>query len=361
MKNPFTDLFGEATRLTQGGQLHAATELIQRTLREAGLGGPAAPPPQPPDDMVIDAESRVVSDGTPPPSPGPSTSPAAPEQWLGSSFAHRGRTLNYRLYVPPTAAGPAPAPRPLVVMLHGCTQDAQDFATGTRMNALAREAGVLVLYPEQPQQANAHRCWNWFKAQHQRRDRGEPDLLAALTRKIAAEHAVDASRIYVAGLSAGGAMADILGHSHPDVFAAIGVHSGLPQGVASDLPAALAAMRSGPATPAAGKPQGLPAIVFHGDADSTVHPANGAALAAAAARAQGDGQAETTRGRAPGGQSFTRTVHRAADGRSVVEHWVVHGLGHAWSGGSAQGSHTAPGGVDASAEMLRFFLSHRRP
>jgi poly(hydroxyalkanoate) depolymerase family esterase len=365
MKNPFTDLFGDATRLTQAGQLQAATEAIQRALRDAGLGG-AAPQEarqdaRQEDSIVIDAESRVVPDDTLPPTAARQAPSPSAEQWLSGSFAHRGRTLAYRLYVPPTPAGAAPTPRPLVLMLHGCTQDAQDFATGTRMNELARAAGVLVLYPEQTQHANAQRCWNWFKAQHQRRDQGEPELLAALTRQIAAEHAVDTARIYVAGLSAGGAMADILGRSHPDLFAAVGVHSGLPQGVAADLPAALAAMRSGPSGASAGNASTSPVIVFHGDADATVHPANGAAIAEAARQQRDGARPEVNKGRALNGQGFTHSVYRGAAGNSQVEHWLLHGLGHAWSGGSAQGSYTAPGGVDASAEMLRFFLSHRRP
>lgn len=358
MKHLFTELFGDATRLTQGGQLQAATDLIQRTLRDAGLAG-AAPTQQPPDQgIVIDAESRVVPDEEPTPSAARSGHTAAPaaEQWLDAAFSHRGRTLAYKLYVPPTVAGAAPAPRPLLVMLHGCTQDADDFAAGTRMNQLARAAGMLVLYPVQTQHANAQKCWNWFKPQHQRRDQGEPALLAALTREVMATHAVDPARVYVAGLSAGGAMADILGRSHPDLFAAVGVHSGLPLGAASDLPSALTAMRSGP-TAAADLPA-CPVIVFHGDADSTVHPSNGAAVARAG-RPQGN--PDIRKGRAPNGQAFTHTVYLGADGSSQAEHWVLHGLGHAWSGGSAQGSYTAPGGVDASAELLRFLLSHRRP
>ncbi len=360
MKHLFTELFGEATRLTQGGQFQAATDLIQRTLRDAGLAG-LAPTQAPPDQgTVIDAESRVIPDEALPPSATRSEHAAAPdaEQWLDGSFSHRGRTLAYKLYVPPTAANAAPAPRPLLVMLHGCTQDADDFAAGTRMNQLARAAGMLVLYPVQTQHANAQKCWNWFKPQHQRRDQGEPALLAALTKEVMATHAVDAERVYVAGLSAGGAMADILGRSHPDLFAAVGVHSGLPLGTANDLPSALAAMRSGPTGAATTDLPTRPVIVFHGDADSTVHPSNGAAVAR-------DGRPQERpdirKGRAPNGQAFTHTVYRGADGSSQAEHWVLHGLGHAWSGGSPAGSYTAPGGVDASAELLRFLLSHRRP
>ncbi|MFT3717454.1 alpha/beta hydrolase family esterase [Pseudorhodoferax sp.] len=365
MKHFFPDLLEQATRLTRAGDLQAATALIQRA-----LGGHApAPQTAPADDgLVIDAETRVVDDdpatlASPAASSAPADPAAAGEQWLHGQHAHGGRQIRYRLYVPPAPAGAAAAAkRPLVLMLHGCTQDPDDFAAGTRMDALAREAGVLVLYPEQPHRANAHGCWNWFKPQHQQRERGEPALLASLVRTVAAAHGADPARLYVAGLSAGGAMADILGRAYPDLFAAVGVHSGVPAGAAADLPAALAAMRDGGhAGPQAGAAV-RPLIVFHGDADATVHPANGAALAEAARQGQPQaGPAETRRGQTPDGRRFTQTVFRAPGGASLVEYWQLHGLGHAWSGGSAAGSHAAPGGVDASAEMLRFFLSHRQP
>lgn len=351
MKHLFKDMLGEATRLTQAGELHAATALIQRTLR----GEPAAPAARDDHDpRVIDAETRVLDEPA-------ATADATPERWLSGSHAHQGRALAYRLYLPPRPAGDT-APRPLLLMLHGCNQDPDDFAAGTRMNLLARAAGAIVLYPEQTRHANSQQCWNWFKTQHQQRARGEPALLASLTRHIAREHGADAARIYVAGLSAGGAMADILGRSHADLFAAVGVHSGLPAGAATDLPSALAAMRGGGVATGTSGPALRPLIVFHGDADGTVHHANGLALVQAARRDQSLADAGTQRtGQSPAGQRFTQTVYRDAEGASAVEHWQLHGAGHAWSGGSAAGSHTAPGGVDASAEMLRFFLSHRCP
>lgn len=371
MNNPFHDMLGEATRLTQGGDLMAATELIQRTLR----GESATAPPRPAaaseradSAMVIDVQTRVVDE--PPRSaaraePEGARAPAGAvgaQQWLQGSHTHQGRTLDYRLYVPPTQPG-QPALRPLVLMLHGCTQDADDFAAGTHMNALAREAGVLVLYPEQTQRANAQRCWNWFKPQHQQRGRGEPALLASLTQQVMAEHGGDAARMYVAGLSAGGAMADILGRAYPDLFAAVGVHSGLPAGAATDLPSALGAMRQGVPAGFPSAPALRPFIVFHGDADSTVHPSNGAALASTARGPQRPdaATAQVIQGQAGNRQRFTRTVQHAAAGGVDMEYWQLHGTGHAWSGGSPAGSHTAPGGVDASAEMLRFFLAHRQP
>jgi poly(hydroxyalkanoate) depolymerase family esterase len=245
-------------------------------------------------------------------------------------------------------------------MLHGCTQNAEDFACGTEMNALAREAGVIVLYPEQTQRANAQRCWNWFKTQHQQRGRGEAALLAELTRSMVQTHGIDTSRVYVAGLSAGGAMADILGRTYPDIFAAVGVHSGLPHGSAHDMSSALQAMRSGGRATAQGNME-RPLIVFHGDSDQIVHPSNGQALADAAVAGGQDapGQGETTHGSSERGGRYKRTCYRDAAGTVMVEHWLLQGAGHAWSGGSSEGSHTAPTGVQASVEMLRFFMNHR--
>ena len=364
MNATFQRLMQDATRLTQGGNLQAATEAIQRAL-QAGTPLAAAAPSTPDhadDGNVVEAEVRVID--TAPADAGfayvePSSSTVdTAEQWTAGSFAHGGRTLAFKLYLPPRAAG-ATAPMPLVLMLHGCTQNPDDFATGTRMNTLARTAGAAVLYPAQTQHANAQGCWNWFKPQHQQRGRGEPACLAALTRSVMAQHAIDPARVYVAGLSAGGAMADILGRAYPELFAAVGVHSGLPTGAASDLMSALGTMRSGPAAVPAGAGAMPPLIVFHGDADATVHVRNGAAVAASALGANPPAAARQ-QGRSASGRAFTRTDHPAADGRNAVEHWVLHGAAHAWSGGSAQGSYTDPTGVDASAEMLRFFLAHPR-
>ncbi|XDF34651.1 PHB depolymerase family esterase [Paracidovorax avenae] len=389
--NPlFQRLMADAARSTRGGRLGEATEAIQRALRGAaahaqaaavsaagpapvfrGAAGPAADP------RVLDGLVREVHDPNTAGEarearrPG-STAPlqGSGEQWQSGSFSHQNRTLAYRLYLPPEVPGDG-APRPMVVMLHGCTQHAEDFAAGTRMNALARELGVVVLYPEQTQRANAQKCWNWFKPQHQQRGRGEPAVIAALARSIATAHRVDPQRVYVAGLSAGGAMADVVGHCYPDVFAAVGVHSGLPYGCAADVASALSAMRSGPG-PAPGATAGarstaLPTIVFHGDADSTVHVRNAESLVAALRGGSGQGAASgagaaprVTRGQSGRGARHTRTVYTDAAGLDSLEYWQLHGAGHAWSGGSASGSYTDPSGVDASAEMLRFFLAHPR-
>ena len=281
--------------------------------------------------------------------------PAAPDRWLAGRFEHRHRPSDSRLW---GRGRGARGRRPLLLMLHGCTQDPEDFAAGTRMNGLAAALGVLVLYPTQTAKENAARCWNWFLPQNQQRERGEPALLAALTQSVMAEHDVDPARVYVAGLSAGGAMADVLGRTHPELFAAVGVHSGLPLGAARDVISAIAVMKNGPGATFATPGKMPPTIVFHGDADETVHPRNGEQLVADALAAGSPRPARETRGHAPGGRAFTRRTHADAHGRIVVEHWLVHGAGHAWSGGSAEGSFTDPAGPDASAEMLRFFLAH---
>jgi len=378
--NPlFEDLMRRATGLTQGGRLDEATQAIQRALGAAGLAprtgpsaaaGPTSPwnpaPSAERDDLVVDVEARVIDDapqlrtafGTQPREDDavPGTKPAV-DQWTDGHFSHQHRQIAYKLFVPAKGTGQA---RPLLLMLHGCTQDPEDFAAGTQMNRLASEQGFLVLYPAQTQHANSSKCWNWFKPQHQQRGRGEPALLAALAQGVAAARSADPDRIYVAGLSAGGAMADILGQRYPDVFAAAGVHSGLPAGAASDLVSAMAAMKGGPA-PGSASGGGVPTIVFHGDADATVHARNGEALAAGALHGRADaGMPSQRSGRSPGGRAFTQRVHLDIEGRPRVEHWLLHGAGHAWSGGSARGSFTDPAGPDASAEMLRFFLAHRR-
>jgi poly(hydroxyalkanoate) depolymerase family esterase len=255
-------------------------------------------------------------------------------------------------------------------MLHGCTQNPDDFAAGTRMNVLAEKHQCLVAYPAQSPAANGSKCWNWFEAADQQRDRGEPSIIAGLTRQICVSHRVDVRRIYVAGLSAGGAMALTLAMTYPDLYAAVGIHSGLPYAVAQDLPSAFTAMHCSEGASArwhtAGAP--VPAIVFHGDRDTTVHPCNGDQVIAqcAPSHARRGAPAEggpaprvsVEQGQVPHGHAYTRTTYHDASGQPVVEHWLVHGAGHAWSGGSSRGSYTDPKGPDATQEMLRFFYDH---
>jgi len=355
---------------TQSGPMRGVSETIRNALASAGLAvGPAVSPP--PDGNTIDVVAREV------PAPGTQPAEAAPAagQFVLRSFSAPAGTRAYKLYVPLQAAGAQPtktAGFPLVVMLHGCTQSADDFAAGTQMNRLADEHGFVVVYPEQASDANASRCWNWFRAEDQLRGAGEPALLAALVQSVLAEHPVDPSRVFVAGLSAGAAMAVVLGETYPELFAAVGAHSGLPYAAAHDIPSAMAAMKGHgamgkghlPGTPDDPRRQpqhAVPVIVFHGDRDHTVQYSNGEQIVRQATGAQAAGLASlsvrTEQGRAPSGRRYTRTRHTNAQGQCLAELWTLHGAGHAWSGGDAKGSYTDRDGPDASAEMLRFFLT----
>ncbi|MCG6115970.1 MAG: PHB depolymerase family esterase [Mesorhizobium sp.] len=383
MTTPFARGMTRATELTRSGRLDEATALIQSLLQPQ----PAATAPAT-GGRVIEGDFTRLGDAPPPPpqraartfSPGlrsglgetlrniaaggmPRRGPLTqgtidlPEGAQFLSLTHSGRhgSRDYRLYVP---ASRSDSPMPLIVMLHGCTQSPEDFAVGTGMNALAEEFGCLVAWPAQPQGANMQKCWNWFRPEDQARDRGEPALLAGIVRDILRDHPADPGRVYVAGLSAGGAAAAIMGAAYPEMFAAVGVHSGLPVGGAQDVPSAFAAMRSG----STGKTGSLtvPTIVFHGMADATVHPGNGGAVIAQALRAKPGSKRSSKAGTSAGGRTYRQTRHEDVDGRSIAEHWEIDGAGHAWAGGQPGGSYTDPTGPDATREMMRFFLQHRR-
>jgi poly(hydroxyalkanoate) depolymerase family esterase len=271
------------------------------------------------------------------------------------TFANEAGVRTYKLYVPSSYIGEA---LPLLVMLHGCTQSPDDFAAGTRMNNLAEEQTFLVAYPAQARSANASKCWNWFKEGDQRRDHGEPSLIAGITRQIMQDFSIESGRVYVAGLSAGGAAAAILGITYPDLYAGIGVHSGLACGVARDMPSAFAAMRQGGAAATVARHRCeniVPTIVFHGDGDRTVNSVNSDQVISQS-RAATNLATKISHGTAPGGMSYTRTFQTDETGRTLLEQWILHGAGHAWSGGSTAGSYTEPRGPDASREMVRFFL-----
>jgi poly(hydroxyalkanoate) depolymerase family esterase len=282
-------------------------------------------------------------------------------------------TRAYKLYIPRGYIGQALA---LVVMLHGCYQNPDDFAVGTRMNTLAETGAFLVVYPGQPSSANISRCWNWFRREDQQRGAGEPALLAGLTRQIMATYHVDASRVFVAGMSAGAAMSVILGATYPDLYAAVGVHSGLAYAAAHDLATAYAAMQHGGLAPArlesrtsgaTGVPaRVVPTIVFHGDRDLTVNAVNAEHVLTPWVQAtdewdsthRPDQHVKVERGQVPGGYAYTRSIYQDPQGRALMEKWIVHQMGHAWSGGSPRGSYSDPKGPNASAEMVRFFSEH---
>ena len=324
----------EATRLTRAGNLLEATAAIQRA-----LGQQQSVPTTKPRERQETIETPKCHAG----------------EFIAGSYKHQQGTRPYKLYIP-TGYETGKA-LPLVVMLHGCTQNPDDFAAGTQMNTIAEERQCLVLYPAQTKAANQSKCWNWFKHAHQRRDRGEPAIIAGMTRDVVARYGIDAGKVYVAGLSAGGAMAAVMGSAYPDVYAAIGIHSGLPVGSAHDVATAFAAMRGAPASPSgAAAGSVVPAIVFHGDRDATVHPRNGAQVASQCVDRHDEAlDVIVQRGQVPGGYAYTCTVHKDAAGRTLLEHWEVHGAGHAWFGGSARGSYTDPSGPDAAREMMRFF------
>jgi poly(hydroxyalkanoate) depolymerase family esterase len=267
------------------------------------------------------------------------------------TYANAAGSRTYKLFVPSGYVGQAV---PLLVMLHGCKQSPADFATGTRMNELAEEQTFLVAYPAQSTSANASKCWNWFKARDQERGQGEPSLIAGIARQIMSGFKVERARVSIAGLSAGGAAAAIMGAVYPDLFEAVGVHSGLACGAATDMPSAFAAMRAG-ARADLRRSSAVRTIVFHGDRDLTVNSVNGDQVIAQS-KSTVNLQISVCQGQSPGGARYSRTVHTNGSGDEVLEQWVVHGLGHAWSGGSPAGSYTDARGPDASREMVRFFF-----
>ena len=371
-----------ATGLTRSGRVMDATRLIKRMLGLERPGSRKEPfQPTPPDSaisllpapFVVEVPSVVV-DAPAFASPLEPAAPARPSSFTKHDFAYANDQYTYRIYLPGSSkfVASSPSPQPVVVMLHGCKQDAADFAAGTAMNELAEQRKCIVLYPEQRTKANGMRCWNWFETTHQKRDSGEPGMIAALTREVLANptYNADPARVYICGLSAGGAMAAVVAGQHPDLFAAVGVHSGLPSGAASDVMSAFSAMRSGATRSALakGKDGAVPTIVFHGDADKTVHPDNGDDVVNAALTTLGaSGVAldklptiDSNPMHVPDSRATQRTIYRAADGKSYVEHWAIASGPHAWSGGNPTGSYTDPQGPGASLAMLDFFLQHQR-
>ncbi len=372
---------------TTSGPMRGVTDTIRHALTSASVL---------PTQSVAVANEDIINFVTRPVDRAPQSELARPQSRVKSpllvgtfkvhEYANRAGTRRYKLYVPAQIA----AAPPLIVMLHGCTQSADDFAAGTRMNQLADQHGFLVAYPEQSSSANPSKCWSWFKAQDQVRDCGEPSLIVGIVHEVAARYHVDPHQIYVAGMSAGAAMAVILGETYPEVFAAIGVHSGLPYRSANDIPSAMLAMKGGrsgipglqtkpdlklkpglkaKSSVASSRNTSLrhavPTIVFHGDQDHTVQHSNAIEIIRQAMNACALDEANVTLhvntigGTASNGRSYTRTFYVDAAGTNRIEFWSVHAAGHTWSGGDARGSYTDASGPDASVEMLRFFRSVR--
>jgi poly(hydroxyalkanoate) depolymerase family esterase len=362
-----------ALRLIRSGQLVEATALLQRRLgaslsatatksARSGLLGRLRSGPQARLAGLLVAPSA----GLPAMADLGSASSRAAAAAPGGEIRHlthteAAGTRSFDLYIPTDYTGEAV---PLVVMLHGGSQDAADFAAGTRMNDFAERHTFLVAYPQQSSAANSGGYWNWFRPEHQRRDAGEPAIIAGITRQIKADLAVDPARVYVAGLSAGGAMAAVMAATYPELYAAAGVHSGLAYRAAHDLGSALAAMHTGGSPTSAGD---VPLIVFHGDADTTVGHVNADKVVASRIPVPGPtsgrtGQPEPTTTRSDqNGRTYTRNVYTDHHGRVIAEQWTIHGGGHAWYGGNSVGSYTDPLGPDAAAEMVRFFLEHPSP
>jgi poly(hydroxyalkanoate) depolymerase family esterase len=371
MKIRVLDVMNEALGLVKKSNLGGATALIRRALSgeiAPGESRDSSPRPTRPPAKVIPLPPRLPLGETlralrarpilPPSAP---DAPGQEPTPLGERFKKRlyngpAGSLDYRLYVP---ANHEQRELALVVMLHGCSQDPEDFACGTRMNDLAEEFGLIVAYPHQPRLANANGCWNWFDRRHQNRGSGEPAKLAGLAQALAKEFDVRRDRVFAAGLSAGGAMAEILAVTYPDVFDAIGIHSGLPYKSAGDVSSAFGAMRGTASfhpAPRAVSDRHCRKIIFHGLADGTVSPVNGERLFNEV------GREETALTRSDldwpiEGGRVSRIALRDADGRPFAEQWLVEGGGHAWFGGDPRGSFTQSVGLDASRVMVRFFLA----
>ena len=370
MKIRVLDVMNEALGLVKKSDLGGATALIRKALSgesaPAGENGDSNAPPTRPSAKVIPLAPRRPLGETlralrvrpimPPSLPdAPSPAPELGERFLRRAYHGPAGSLDYRLYIPADAERRDLA---LVIMLHGCTQSPEDFALGTRMNALAEEFGLIVAYPHQTRLANPQGCWNWFDRRHQNRSSGEPAKLAGLAQALAKEFDVRRERVFAAGLSAGGAMAEVLAATYPDVFEAVGIHSGLPYKSAADVPSAFAAMKGTPAldpAPLAASGRHVRKIIFHGMADSTVNPVNGEHIFDEAER--GEALTRSDLDWPIEGGRVSRTAVKDADGRAVAEQWLVEGGGHAWFGGDPRGSFTQTVGLDASRVMVRFFLA----
>ena len=375
--------------LTKAGRLVEATELIQQTLRSPSSRAPSGAASQPPPVFTIpksapstdthrrnplSAAAKALQRSFASPQglqiptqqypdvllrQGPRSGSLGEGVLLDRMYQNDSGARRYKIYVPPDSKQDAP----VIVMLHGGTQPVLDYAAGTGMNQLADLHHFLVVYPEQDARANPMRYWNWFRPQDQHAGNGEPSLIAGITQEVIREYNADPDRVFIAGFSAGAAMATVMAATYPQLYAAAGVHSGLPYGAAYDVPSAFALMRGGSLPSRLESALRIPLIVFHGDHDEIVNVVNASEirqqrLGSDGALTAADG-VRVTQGQVPGGHAYTQTTY-SDDADVLLEQWIVHGAGHAWFGGTAGCSYTDPLGPAASAEMVRFFSEHRR-
>jgi poly(hydroxyalkanoate) depolymerase family esterase len=382
------DEMAQALNLTRAGRLAEATERIQRTLGLASMRSPMQSPVpfSSPSPVAQSASSGKITGGNPLRSVStalrrsfgspqdfkiplqnsavlPGQAPPSGSLWAGvlldGMYASGSGARRYKIYVPPDCPNQGV---PVIVMLHGGTQAVLDYAAGTGMNVLADLHHFLVVYPEQDARANPMRYWNWFRPQDQQAGRGEPALIAGITEQVIGDYDADPDRVFIVGFSAGAAMAIVMAATHPHLYAAAGVNSGLPYGAAHDVPSAFALMR-GANSALAQDALKIPLIVFHGDHDEIVNVVNASHIRQQRLGVQGaltaaDGPT-VTHGQVPGGRAYTRTIY-SDETRVLLEQWIVHRAGHAWFGGTAGCSYTDPLGPDASAEMVRFFSERAR-
>jgi|GEM_PF-154447 len=420
-KYQLAEAMRKATRLTLAGDLHTATDAIQTTLKGLNPSGPGqesnvshpsngtaddSPTTQSSirvinqvaesadsgnrnvDTNIYDHSDLTVEENRQVPNYDAYHSGASEGTFIDAHFPWHGKSLIYKLYKPANLRKPSV---PLLLMLHGCTQTAHDFAVGTQMNKVAEQAGMFVLYPTQSTAANPNRCWNWFEPEHQCSGHGEPAMLSALTKSIMKDYDIDDSQVFVAGMSAGGAMALILAEQYPDLFAGVGVHSGLPTGAATSMIEAMSTMQnpehkttpsgigklrklslrqsataknSHPVSPQPSNRTAIPLIVFHGDQDHTVHRANAKHIV------NNWRESYETRSQTSILESRTRTDVTDLGYRSHVttyfdkaypeekrcEYWQLTNTGHRWAGGDEAGSHTDAQGPDVSSALVHFLL-----
>jgi poly(hydroxyalkanoate) depolymerase family esterase len=311
---------------------------------------------------------------TPTPPPGGGATPGKGTSFSGT-YTNAAGSRAYRGYVPSTYK--AGTPVPLLVVLHGCTESADVFRQLTRFDELAEAKGFLVVFPEQPKSANNQNCWNFFQDAQTHRGTGEPSLIAGITDWVGQHYSVDSHRIYVAGLSAGGAMASVMAATYPDVYAAIGIGSGC-EYAATATCAGYKSADPAAAAQAAYKEMGtraraMPVISFSGDKDTTVPPVNADQLLQQwqlTADLADDGATNgsvlskptsTISGQVPNGLSYTVRSYGDAQTNELVQYWVVNGMSHAWSGGCSCQPYAEPKGPDATAAMYAFFVKHPMP